>query len=384
MDTIEALAHETRGAVTLFCIFWSVLLFPERKRSRMMKLLFISTLWLTFTYLKDAVFLIESVKYSVFADNLVNLTDLVFIPLICSFFIEAANPGSLPNSGIAAAVSVQALFIPAYLVFPNDFLFSGAYAVSLILSIYTVVRVAVSARRYRRLLAENYSCLEHIDVQWVIVACTIFLLFEAIYPIAFHNTSWLSEAIYNVLFMAALSAVFVLARHHIAVHIAYMPEDGEPLADNPDNPDNPDNADSHDRPDISDNSDIPGNSDGTTPEPEDWKDGLIGRKLEKAMEQDRIFLNPELTLRDASTSIGTNMKYLSQYLNHSVGMSFYEYVNRYRVEEACRLINRMYCDGRMNMEEVAQQSGFNSLSSFNRYFKKQTRLTPKEYYQRMR
>ena len=41
MLTVEALAHEIRGGITIFCIIWSFLLFPARKQSRMMQLLFI-------------------------------------------------------------------------------------------------------------------------------------------------------------------------------------------------------------------------------------------------------------------------------------------------------------------------------------------------------
>ena len=76
MLTVEALAHEIRGGITIFCIIWSFLLFPARKQNRMMQLLFISTLWLSLSYLKDTVFIFEAVKNSIFVDNLAKLIDL--------------------------------------------------------------------------------------------------------------------------------------------------------------------------------------------------------------------------------------------------------------------------------------------------------------------
>ena len=112
------------------------------------------------------------------------------------------------------------------------------------------------------------------------------------------------------------------------------------------------------------------------------KDELIGKKLRKTMEEDKLYLNPELSLREVSAAIGSNMKYLSLYLNKMLGLTFYEYVNKFRVEYAGRLILSMYESGRVNMTDVASQSGFNSLSSFNRYFKKEKGVTPKEYYYR--
>ena len=69
MLTVEALAHEIRGGITIFCIIWSFLLFPARKQSRMVQLLFISTLWLSLSYLKDTVFIFEAVKNNIFVDK---------------------------------------------------------------------------------------------------------------------------------------------------------------------------------------------------------------------------------------------------------------------------------------------------------------------------
>lgn len=107
---------------------------------------------------------------------------------------------------------------------------------------------------------------------------------------------------------------------------------------------------------------------------------LIATRLAQYMEQERNFLNSKLSLREVATAIGSNMTYLSLYLNHRLNASFYDYVNCYRVEEACRILSRMSGGERINMTEVAQQSGFNSISTFNRYFKKTKGITPKEYY----
>ena len=86
------------------------------------------------------------------------------------------------------------------------------------------------------------------------------------------------------------------------------------------------------------------------------------------------------TLKEVAAASGTNMTYLSIYLNHYQHLTFYDYVNRFRVEEACHLIDEMSSTGRINMTEVAQRSGFNSVSTFNRNFKKTKGITPKEYY----
>ena len=107
---------------------------------------------------------------------------------------------------------------------------------------------------------------------------------------------------------------------------------------------------------------------------------MLASRLALCMEQKKMFLDPTLAMRDVALAIGTNMTYLSLYLNRNQGVTFYDYVNRFRVEEACRIIESMSETGRINMTQVARQSGFNSVSSFNRYFKKVKGNTPKAYY----
>ena len=64
MLTIEAFAHYMRGAITLFFVFWCFKLYMYKRRNRMMKLLFYSTLFIAFGHIKDAVFIFSEWKYS--------------------------------------------------------------------------------------------------------------------------------------------------------------------------------------------------------------------------------------------------------------------------------------------------------------------------------
>lgn len=95
------------------------------------------------------------------------------------------------------------------------------------------------------------------------------------------------------------------------------------------------------------------------------------------MENERMFLNPKLTLTEVATAIGTNRTYLSEYLNNDLRlMTFYEYVNGFRIKEACALLSS---DERRTLMEIAELSGFNSLSTFNRAFVKSIGETPARY-----
>lgn len=110
----------------------------------------------------------------------------------------------------------------------------------------------------------------------------------------------------------------------------------------------------------------------------------MAQRLEEVMRKDHLYLNPKITLFDVALAIGTNKTYLSDYFNSHLSTTFYDFLNTFRVEDACALIKAMWHDGRRTMAEVAAESGFNSLSTFNRYFKQITGMSPKQYYRQCR
>ncbi|MBO5211976.1 MAG: helix-turn-helix transcriptional regulator [Clostridia bacterium] len=70
-----------------------------------------------------------------------------------------------------------------------------------------------------------------------------------------------------------------------------------------------------------------------------------------------------------------NYVYLSKYFTKRTGITYTEYVNRYRVNEACyRLINT-----NKTILDIAYECGFDSLRSFNRNFKRITGFSPSQY-----
>lgn len=85
------------------------------------------------------------------------------------------------------------------------------------------------------------------------------------------------------------------------------------------------------------------------------------------VENDKIYLQPDLKLDDLAQMMHTNRTYIYQAVNQQMGISFNEFINRYRIAHAKRL---MASDPTLSMNDVALQSGFASLSSFYRNMKK--------------
>ena len=88
----------------------------------------------------------------------------------------------------------------------------------------------------------------------------------------------------------------------------------------------------------------------------------------------------DCTLRSLSAELSYNYVYLSKFFKQCTNITFIEYVNRHRVEEACYLLK----NSDQTVLQIAYDCGFDSLRSFNRNFKAVTSLTPSEYQNKVR
>lgn len=103
----------------------------------------------------------------------------------------------------------------------------------------------------------------------------------------------------------------------------------------------------------------------------------IAQRLEKAMRTDELYHNPFLNLSNLAAHTGVNPHRISQVLNTHMKMSFFDFVNGWRVKEAeQRLKNEAE-----NILQISEEVGFNSRSTFNAAFKKSTGLSPSAYRQ---
>jgi AraC-like DNA-binding protein len=102
---------------------------------------------------------------------------------------------------------------------------------------------------------------------------------------------------------------------------------------------------------------------------------LLG-KLSKVMAEQKPFLKSDFSLPDLAQNVGTTVHALSQAINEGLGKNFFEMVAEYRVNEAKKLLRDR---PNIKVEEIAEQVGYNSKSSFNTMFKKFTGVTPSQF-----
>lgn len=99
-------------------------------------------------------------------------------------------------------------------------------------------------------------------------------------------------------------------------------------------------------------------------------------KIEHLMAGQKPYLNSSFSLPELADQINEPVHNVSQAINDGLGKNFFELIACYRVEEAKRLlIENLH----IKIEEIAEQVGYSSKSSFNTAFKKNTGYTPSEY-----
>lgn len=97
-------------------------------------------------------------------------------------------------------------------------------------------------------------------------------------------------------------------------------------------------------------------------------------------ENQKIYLDPELSQEKVIKMLGTNKKYLYEAVSSSTSENFKSLINRYRVNEAKKLMRvAIWQNKDVKMDDILVASGFLSTSSFYRVFKSITGLTPSEY-----
>lgn len=106
----------------------------------------------------------------------------------------------------------------------------------------------------------------------------------------------------------------------------------------------------------------------------------IYQNLMLLLENERLFLNSEISQSVVIKLIGTNKKYLYESISKYSDLNFRGIINRLRINEAKLIIrNRISNRKELNCSTIYSECGFNSNSSFYRTFKTITGITPNEY-----
>tara|TARA_B100000809_G_C15137330_1_gene531256 strand:- start:1639 stop:3423 length:1785 start_codon:yes stop_codon:yes gene_type:complete len=96
------------------------------------------------------------------------------------------------------------------------------------------------------------------------------------------------------------------------------------------------------------------------------------------IKESKPYLDSNLSLRLLAGKIKIHPNQLSWLLNETIGKNFNEFINHYRIERF-KTISKDPENSNLTIEGLSYDSGFNSKTVFNTYFKKETGLTPKQF-----
>lgn len=104
----------------------------------------------------------------------------------------------------------------------------------------------------------------------------------------------------------------------------------------------------------------------------------IARKVEEVMETEKPYLQTDLKVADLAAMVGISSHKLSQFFSQHKGHTFYDYVNKFRVDEFKRLVKDDK-NHSLTLSALAEKAGFSSRASFFRHFKNIEGISPGEY-----
>lgn len=258
-------------------------------------------------------------------------------------------------------------FIPAFLILISLVFWGNtlsqahiymAYAVHILIYLSICVREVI---RYKKVVKDNYSKLEWLNLGWL---QSTFLIFSLIVLTdVFQFTVFLlkgdSYPLENIVYLLILAAINLL------YFKGFMPERG---------------ITGINQDDLTLSSSIDSTQRRKAHALENQ--GLI-QKLDQHLLSKQSFKNPNLTIALLSKELEIPKRTLSELINHHYQQNFVDFINTHRIESAKRRLEHP-SDSKETILEVMYEVGFNSKSSFNTAFKKKTGLTPSQYKSKFR
>lgn len=347
METFpENIAHFTHGMAFMFFIFVGAHLYWQQNKSRLLWFLFYEVIFFAFIEMKDMVYLIEGVWYTDYLTRILLSLDMWIIPFTMLFLFELMSPGLITVRRTFTLITPSIILSLLLIFIPSDTLFHWVTAYSLLLGVIALLVVFMASARYDNYVKKNFSYTKGLSVSWVRTTIVILFLYLALWFFILQYENWWGDALYYLVTIAVWGFIYFYTLQHAVIE---MPDIlyrfwKEEVASK-----------------ESEENDCP---------------YQFAETLKQAMEKDKLYLNPKLNITDVASAISTNRTYLSNYLNKHLDTTFYDYVNAFRVEMACELLVN---ERKQTIEQIAEECGFNSLSTFSRSFSKIKRCNPSEY-----
>lgn len=339
--SLEGALIFTQGCISAFLLA-AGLFFLLRRGDRLKRMLGWILLFWFGLHMKDLLLLDSASPDYDYLQQLCMSIDMLAVPTCAFLLLELAHPGWLTWR---RAILHEAPFLciaALYWTWPVQIVFTINIVAALLYSLSVIFHLFRAIPEYNRMLSENYSYTDTIDLEWLWKLLIFFIFFIVVWAYACIRLSADADILYN---LASCGLWGVICY--------YIDRQEAPLLDKPES--------------ASETEEMTGNE----------RKPAFAEELERLFAEERLWLNPRLTINDVAQALGTNRTYLSDYLNHWLGTTFYEYVNAYRIRAVAEQLAQPSCT--LTIEAVAESCGFNSVSTFRRVFIRRYGCTPNQY-----
>ena len=302
---------------------------------------FLGTITLSYLLYMPLIYLtsIEKIKMIYFLGALFDF--LTCFPLVIAILFTMLQDHRRPLWPIGLMMSPLVAGMVVCAITRSDAILQVLYAYFLLLGIGLIIYMVRATRQYGRWLRDNYADLEHKEVWQSLVVLAIIMMAFSLY--AYEHL--------GLFFKYA-------ARINTIILIGFLVWRAETLSD----------LSQFDSKYVSTNVASETINNGLSSEIQE----KIGQLLQQHCVSTQLYLQHDLNSQQLAKAIGTNHFYLSQYFS-SRGQHYNDYINELRIQHFISLYHKAIDDNRdFTVQQLAQECGYHSYSTFSRAFKQQT------------
>ena len=264
---------------------------------------------------------------------------LTCFPLVIAILFTMLQDHRRPLWPIGVMMSPLVVGMMVCAITRSDAIMPVLYAYFLLLGIGLIIYMVCATRQYGRWLRDNYADLEHKEVWQSLVVLAIIMMAFSLYAYEHLGLFFKYAARINTILLTG----FLVWRAET----------------------------------LSDLSQFDSKSVSTSVPSETIDDDLssavqdkIGLLLQQHCVDTQLYLQHDLTILQLAKSIGTNRFYLSQYFS-SRGLHYNDYINELRIQHFVNLYRESIDKRDFTIQQLAQECGYRSYSTFSRVFKQQ-------------
>ena len=301
----------------------------------------------------------RQLPYSAFLNALLVLFDYVIVGGYMMFAVSLVFPSRYKTCQLLLLEIPYLIAMLLFVISRNPMVLAVVQIYTLTISLALLVYLAISIRKHTRMLLDNVGDLEYFDLRWSNILIVLYFVFQLLWAIeSLSQQSWFSEPstgsnlLFDTLYCFICIGIALYVMHKLIHQQVFTLSPADECINEPQEP--------------------------TTSQPKASKP-LISCDIDKVMQEKRYYQDNTLTLQKLAQHLGTNRQYLSIHINQECHMTFYDYINDFRLEEAKSLLDSQNSENQQSLEDISVMAGFNSYATFLRSFKKKYGQTPSQY-----